>query len=152
MSMTFWKYWHVELELKTMLLGITPKTGTFSVRLAYHLKQHLNKMAARRACSSLNCIKHRGWLSLWAAYVPSKVKLHCWRLTKHGLAVGEELREEDKRWVHCIVYNREDTLCQRFWDCPHLIRTCNWFWGVIFNCTSRRLSFLGRTDTSQTYL
>jgi hypothetical protein len=64
------------------------KTGQFSVRSAYHLKQHLKCMAAGWPWSSLNCTEHQGWLSLWAANVPSKVKVHCWRLAKNGLAVA----------------------------------------------------------------
>jgi hypothetical protein len=72
------------------------KTGVFSVRSAYHLKQHLKKMAAGRGSSSLNCSEHRGWLLLWAANVPGKAKVHCWRLVKNGLAVGDELRRRKK--------------------------------------------------------
>jgi hypothetical protein len=34
------------------------KNGQFSVRSAYHLKQHLKSMAAGRPGSSMNCAEH----------------------------------------------------------------------------------------------
>jgi hypothetical protein len=99
------------------------KTGQFSVRSAYHLKQHLKCMAAGRLWSSLNCTEHQWWLSLWAANVPSKVKVHCWRLAKNGLAVGEELRRRNiKQGVRSIACNREELIFHRFWSCPHSSR------------------------------
>lgn len=80
-------------------------------------------MAAGRLWSSLNCTEHQGWLSLWAANVPSKVKVHYWRLAKNGLAVGEELRRRNiKQGVRSIACNREELIFHRFWSCPHSSR------------------------------
>jgi ribonuclease HI len=99
------------------------KSGFFSVRSAYHLKQHLKQMAAGRGSSSLSCSEHRGWLSLWAANVPGKAKVHCWRLVKNGLAVGDELRRRNiKAGVVCVACNRAETIHHRFWACPHSVR------------------------------
>ena len=51
-------------------------------------------------------------------------KVHCWRLVKNGLAVGDELRcRKVKEGVRCVACNREKTLKHRFWDCPHACRT-----------------------------
>jgi hypothetical protein len=67
------------------------KNGVFSVRSAYHLKQQIHRGATGGASSSRNAVEHQGWLSIWEADVPNKIKVHCWRLAKNGLAVGEEL-------------------------------------------------------------
>jgi hypothetical protein len=113
------------------------KNGQFSVRSAYHLKQHLKSMAAGRPGSSMNCVEHKGWLSLWAAKVPAKAKIHCWRLAKNGLAVGEELRRRSIKYgVRCIVCSREETLHHRFWACPHSKRT----WEVLREHTTLALN------------
>jgi hypothetical protein len=99
------------------------KNGQFSVRSAYHLKQHLKNMAARRAGPSMSCTEHKGCLALWAANVPNKVKVHGWRLAKNGLAVGAELsRRKIKQGVCCVVCNREETVFHRFWGCPHSVQ------------------------------
>jgi hypothetical protein len=67
--------------------------------------------------------EHQGWLKLWAADVASKIKVHCWRLAKNGLAVGAELeRRKIKENIRCVVCNREETLVHRFWQCPHSAR------------------------------
>jgi hypothetical protein len=96
------------------------KNGIFSVRSAYHLKMQLNQLRAGRPSSSLSSGEHRGWLALWSADVPSKVKVHCWRLAKNGLAVGDELqRRRIKDGARCIACNRTETITHRFWDCPH---------------------------------
>jgi hypothetical protein len=96
------------------------KNGVFSVRSAYHLKQHLKSMQAGRAGPSGSIDSHRGWLAIWSADVASKIKVHCWRLAKNGLAVGEELRRRKiKEGVCCIACNRDESLVHRFWSCPH---------------------------------
>jgi hypothetical protein len=60
--------------------------------------------------------------------VPSKVKIHCWRLIKNGLAVGAELsRRKIKEGVLCIACNRDETLKHRFWECPHARRVSELF-------------------------
>jgi hypothetical protein len=100
------------------------KNGLFSVRSAYHLKRHLKRMSAGTASSSLNCSEHQGWLSLWGANVPGKVKIHCWRLAQNGLAVGAELnRRHIKEGVRCVACNREETNLHRFWFFPHSVET-----------------------------
>jgi hypothetical protein len=99
------------------------KNGVFSVRLAYHLKQRLKREAESGARTSMDASKHQGWLKLWATDVSSKIKVHYWRLTKNGLAVGAELeRRKIKENIRCIVCNREETLMHRFWQCPHSAR------------------------------
>jgi hypothetical protein len=96
------------------------KNGVFSVKSAYHLKQQLNLSLSGRASSSDSCDGHKGWLAIWGAEVANKVKVHCWRLVKNGLAVGEELqRRKIKEGVRCIACNRVESLKHRFWDCPH---------------------------------
>ncbi|KAK1616861.1 hypothetical protein QYE76_022378 [Lolium multiflorum] len=98
------------------------KNGVFSVRSAYHLKRQLKAAAAGTASSSLNVSEHQGWLSLWSANVPGKVKVHAWRLAKNALAVGEELRRRKiKEGVKCIVCNREESILHRFWTCAHSV-------------------------------
>jgi ribonuclease HI len=99
------------------------KNGVFSVRSAYHLKRHLRAAATGMASSSRNVSEHQGWLSLWSANVPGKVKVHGWRVAKNALAVGEELkRRKIKDGVRCIVCNREETVFHRFWLCAHSIQ------------------------------
>jgi hypothetical protein len=54
----------------------------FSVKSAYHLKMWLNRIRADRPSSSTNCSEHRGWLALWGANLPGKIKIHVWRHSK----------------------------------------------------------------------
>jgi ribonuclease HI len=69
--------------------------------------------------------------------VANKIKVHCWRLTKNGLAVGEELRRRKiKEGVRCIVCNREETLMHRFWLCPHSMQV----WEQLRSSTGLRLA------------
>jgi hypothetical protein len=99
------------------------KNGIFSVRSAYHLKQQMKRDTGAGSGSSLNVTEHQGWLALWASDVANKIKVHCWRLAKNGLAVGEELRRRKiKERVRCIACNREETLLHRFWLCPHSLQ------------------------------
>jgi hypothetical protein len=100
------------------------KNGQFSVKFAYHLKQQMKKQRADRAGTSSTVDEHKGWLALWAADVPGKTKIHCWRLAQNGLAVGGELqRRKIKDGVRRIACNREETLHRRFWSCPHSSQT-----------------------------
>jgi hypothetical protein len=89
------------------------------------------------AGSSFNMSKHQGWLKLWAADVANKVKVHCWRLAKNGLAIGAEL---ERRWIKenikCIVCNREETQVHHFWRCPHAVRV----WELLRSRLSMRLN------------
>ena len=112
------------------------KNGIFSVRSAYHLKYQNTLAASDRPSSSLSVDEHRGWLALWAADVPSKVKVHCWRLAQNGLAIGEELRRRQiKEGVRCIACNRPETIMHRFWLCPHSTRA----WELLRSHTGFRL-------------
>jgi hypothetical protein len=95
------------------------KNGEFSVQSAYHLKRQLRLSQEGRPGPSTSFDDHQGWLALWAADVPGKVKIHCWRLLRNGLAVGEELRRREiKDGVVCIACARPETLFHRFWECP----------------------------------
>jgi hypothetical protein len=95
------------------------KNWLFSVRSAYHLKQQIKVSQVGRAGPSINYDDHQGWLSLWAANVPAKVKIHGWRLARNGLAVGEELRRRRiKAGVCCVACSRTETLLHCFWECP----------------------------------
>jgi hypothetical protein len=67
------------------------KDGVFSVRSAYHLKMQLYRVRADRPSSSNTYSKHRGWLALWGADLPGKVKIHVWRLVQNALTIGSEL-------------------------------------------------------------
>ena len=70
--------------------------------------------------SSNSVESHKGWLALWGANVPGKVKIHVWRLLKNGLAVGAELHNRRiKGGVNCVACGREETALHRFWQCPH---------------------------------
>jgi ribonuclease HI len=114
------------------------KNGIFSVRSAYHLKMQLNQLRAGRPSASLSSGEHRGWLALWSADVPGKVKVHCWRLARNGLAVGQELhRQKIKEGVKCVVCKRDETLVHRFWTCPHSARV----WDLLREQTGRHLDF-----------
>jgi ribonuclease HI len=43
-------------------------------------------------------------------------------MIKNGLAVGVELeRRKIKQGIKCIACNREESLCHRFWFCPHSV-------------------------------
>jgi hypothetical protein len=78
------------------------------------------KMKEGRAESSRSCDMQKGWLSLWSANVPGKVKVNCWRLIENGLAVGTELKyRRIKDGVNCRVCDREESLVHRFWSCSH---------------------------------
>jgi hypothetical protein len=76
------------------------------VRSAYHLKQQIKVSQAGRARPSINYDDHQGWLLLWEADVPAKVKIHGWCLARNGLAVGKELRRRRiKEGVCCVAGN-----------------------------------------------
>jgi hypothetical protein len=99
------------------------KNGNFSVKSAYHLRNQVIKAKEGAPPSSSSCDEHKGWLALWAADVPGKVKIHTWRLARNGLAIGDELqRRKIKEGVKCIVCNRVETLKHRFWECLHAAR------------------------------
>jgi hypothetical protein len=68
------------------------KSGIFNVKSAYHLCSQLHREGLDRPGSLSSCEKHKGWLALWAADVPNRIKVHCWRLLKNGLGVGDELQ------------------------------------------------------------
>jgi hypothetical protein len=52
------------------------KDWVFSVKSVYHLKMQLNRVRADRPSLSTNCSEHRGWLALWGANLPGKIKIH----------------------------------------------------------------------------
>jgi hypothetical protein len=82
------------------------------------MQQKRIKADGIRSSSSVN--DHKGWLSLWSAKVPGKVKVHVWWLMKNGLALGDELRRRRiKGGVTCVSCGREETALHRFWRCPH---------------------------------
>jgi hypothetical protein len=96
------------------------KNGLFSVKSVYHLATELRKVKEERAESSRSCNMQKGWLSLWLANVPGKVKVNCWRLIENGLAVGAELKyRRIKDGVNCLVCDKEESLVHRFWTCSH---------------------------------
>ena len=96
------------------------KNGIFSVRSAYHLCMKLRRIRAGGAESSTLADAHKGWLALWSAPVPGKVKIHVWRLMRNGLAVGSELQHRNiKRGIVCVACGREENVLHRFWQCPH---------------------------------
>ena len=95
------------------------KNGIFSVRSAYHLKMQQKRNLAGGVGSSSSVAAHRGWLALWNARVPGKVKVHVWRLMKNGLSLGAELqRRRIKGGIRCVACGREETTLHRFWHCP----------------------------------
>jgi hypothetical protein len=55
------------------------KNGNFSVRSAYHFQMQQRKLKAGKAESSTLVDEHKGWLALWGANIPGKVKIHIWR-------------------------------------------------------------------------
>ena len=91
--------------------------------------------------SSRSCEEHKAWLAVWGAELPSKVKVHVWRLIENGLAVGKELKyRKIKDNVVCLVCNREESLFHRFWSCPHSIaawKTLGEITGVSFDMPPR---------------
>jgi hypothetical protein len=96
------------------------KNGIFSVKSAYHLAVQRKRDRSGAAESSSSVEKHKGWLALWAAQVPGKIKVHMWRLIENGLAVGSELSHRKiKDGVVCLVCGRTESLIHRFWTCPH---------------------------------
>jgi hypothetical protein len=100
------------------------KNGVFSVKSAYHLNMLIRKGRASTVGPSLNLDEHSGWLTLSAAEVPGKAKIHVWRLIRDGLAVGQELaRRRIKDGVNCVVCNWEESLLHRFWQYPHSLST-----------------------------
>jgi hypothetical protein len=52
------------------------KNGQFSVRSAYHLAMQRKRDQRGSPESSRSCDQHKGWLSLWDAQIPGKVKVH----------------------------------------------------------------------------
>lgn len=90
------------------------------MRSAYHLRMELNKQREDRVEASSTALAHKGWLQLWGAEVPGKVRIHSWRLLRNGLAVGFELhRRRIKGGIFCSACGREETVLHRFWSCPH---------------------------------
>jgi ribonuclease HI len=78
------------------------------------------RIKAGRSESSSTVDEHKGWLALWGANIPGKVKVHIWRLIRSGLAVGSELeRRRIKAGIFCVACGREETVLHRFWLCPH---------------------------------
>jgi hypothetical protein len=91
------------------------KNGLFSVKSAYHLQMQLMREKQGRIESSSTVEAHRGWLKLWGANIPGKVKVHVWRLMKNGLALGAKLqRRRIKGGVFCVACGREETALHRF--------------------------------------
>lgn len=98
------------------------RNGLFNVRSAYHfrMEQMRCRNDAAESSTASSAATHRGWLQLWGADVPGKVKVHTWRLIKNGLALGAELhRRRIKPGVFCVACGREETAVHRFWRCPH---------------------------------
>jgi hypothetical protein len=96
------------------------KSGAFSVKSAYHLQMQYMKAKNGNVGGSTTVAAHKGWLNLWNANVPGKIKVHVWRLLKNGLALGAELqRRRIKGGVVCVACGREETALHRFWHCPH---------------------------------
>jgi hypothetical protein len=96
------------------------KNGIFSVRSAYHLQMKLRNNRGAGAVSSSSVDQRKGWLGLWGADVPGKVKIHVWRLLKNGLALGSELqRRRIKGGVVCVACGRDESAIHRFWQFPH---------------------------------
>jgi hypothetical protein len=90
------------------------------VKSAYHLAVQRKRDRSGAAESSRSVEKHKGWLALWAAQVPGKIKVHMWRLIENGLAVGSELSHRKiKDGVVCLVCGRTESLIHRFWTCHH---------------------------------
>jgi hypothetical protein len=82
------------------------------------MRQKKHKAGGVESSNSVEA--HRGWLELWNANVPGKVKVHVWRLLKNGLALGAELqRRKIKEGVLCVACGREETALHCFWQCPH---------------------------------
>jgi hypothetical protein len=103
------------------------KNGVFSVKMAYHLAMQRKKVARGVSESSSSCDHHKGWLSLWDAQVPNKIKVHVWRLVMNGLAVGTELSHRKiKDGVVCLACGRTESLVHRFWSCPHSASAWNY--------------------------
>jgi hypothetical protein len=101
------------------------KNRVFSVESAYHLKAHLYLLRAGRASSSVTCEDRHGWLTLWVAEVPNKVKVHAWRLEKKrvGCRAGTAETEDQAARVRCVVCDSGESLLHRYWKCPHAIST-----------------------------
>jgi hypothetical protein len=96
------------------------KNKQFSIRSAYHLAIQQKNLSIGRSESSRSFEERKGWLALWDAQVPGKMKVHAWRLIENGLAVGFELlRRKIKDGVVCLACSRTETLEHRFWTCPH---------------------------------
>jgi hypothetical protein len=75
----------------------------------------LKRTLSNKAESSTSCRAHAGWLSIWDAPVPGKVKVHFWRLIENGLAVGVELQRRNiKTGIRCIACDKEEDLLHRF--------------------------------------
>jgi hypothetical protein len=96
------------------------KNGLFSVKSAYPLQMQIMGEKKGRIESSSTVEAHRGWLKLWGANIPGKVKVHVWRLMKNGLALGAELqRRRIKGGILCVACGREETALHRFCHCNH---------------------------------
>jgi hypothetical protein len=96
------------------------KSGLFSVKSSYHLAVKRKRESRGNTGSSNSCSEHQGWLALWAAQVPGKMKVHVWRLVENGLAVGSELSHRKiKDGVYCLACGRTEILVHHFWLCPH---------------------------------
>jgi hypothetical protein len=103
------------------------KNGVFSVKTAYHLAMQRKKADRGASESSSSCDDHKGWLSLWDAQVPNKIKVHVWRLVMNGLAVGTELSHRKiKDDIVCLACGRTESLVHRFWSCPHSASAWNY--------------------------
>jgi hypothetical protein len=86
------------------------------VRSAYHIGMKQQKIQAGMCEMSTPLAAHKGWLALWGAPVPGKVKIHVWRLLRNGLAVGSELQHRRiKLGVWCVACGRDETAIHRFW-------------------------------------
>lgn len=91
--------------------------GLFTVRSAYKLRRQEDFIINRdkKGGSSSSVQVHNGWLKLWSAKVPGKVKIHLWRICLQSIAVGDELkRRKIKDLVSCPYCFRGEVFITAF--------------------------------------
>ncbi|KAL0453498.1 UNVERIFIED_CONTAM: hypothetical protein Slati_1327900 [Sesamum latifolium] len=127
--------------MKDIIIWHFTKSGTFSVRSAYHwICNSVRKYIP--SSSAANSSSHRiGWLGIWNAKIPNKIKVFIWRLCSDFLPTGSNINRRFPFSAICCPFCQEanESNHHAFLLC-HFSRIVwglsNLRWAVIFDWSS----------------
>ncbi|KAK4409497.1 hypothetical protein Sango_0022700 [Sesamum angolense] len=96
------------------------KFGSFSVKSAYHLACHNDRHSNPSSSHSNSPYFRIGWMSIWNAKIPNKIKVFAWRLCNDALSVGSNVRRRLPFSDICcpFCYEQDDNSRHTFFLCP----------------------------------